>query len=121
MLGLVGWALFIVCGGCGLGALPISCIAGFIFRQRIMTAQEFVEIKESLRRRSEKMIEMGEQLLEAQDEGRLVSRKDVRLYKDYQKAVYDIEEKWKITRSQLHINSFVVLKPIMKLIFGLLL
>lgn len=119
-LSIVGWFAFVVCGGMGLAALPLSCIAAFVKRERIMTGSEWMEIKNALKNRTERMIEIGEKLLEAQDQQAL-SRKDVRLFKDYQKAVYDIEKKWKITKNQLNENSFFVLKPILCLIIGIIL
>ena len=82
-----------------------------------MSGEEFMRIKNELRDRSKRMVEMGEKLLEAQDQGTL-SRTDVRVFNDYKKAVYAIEKQWKITHEQLDQNSLVILWPIAKLISG---
>ena len=120
LLSVAGWAVFVTCGGCGLSALPIGCIAAFVFRERLMSGEEFIQIKAQLQTRSAKMIEMGEKLMEAQDMGK-VGRKEVKLFQDYKKACYAIEEKWRITRTQLDQSALVVLKPIFQLICGIIL
>lgn len=79
-----------------------------------------MKIKNELRDRSKRMVEMGEKLLEAQDQGTL-SRKDVRMFNDYKRAVFAIEKQWKITHEQLDQNSLVILWPIAKLIIGIFL
>lgn len=120
LLSVAGWLVFIVCGGCGLAALPVSCILSFRFRERLMSGEDFMKIKNELRDRSKRMVEMGEKLLEAQDQGTL-SRKDVRMFNDYKRAVFAIEKQWKITHEQLDQNSLVILWPIAKLIIGIFL
>ncbi len=120
LLSTGGWFIFVVCGGCGLGALPVSCIMSCIRKERLMSGEQFMKIKNELRVRSERMVEVGQKLLEAQDQG-VLSRKDIRMFNDYRKAVYAIEKQWKITHEQLDKNSLVVLKPIMQLIIGIFL
>src|SRR5687767_5606002 len=92
---MVGYLVFIICGGWGLTALPVQLIKNFIFKPRRIHADEFARQKIAIMNKSEKLIELGQKLQEAQERGRL-KRSEIRIFKDFKEATYRLESDWNI-------------------------
>lgn len=68
LMAWLGWFFFAIFGGVGLAALPLDLILGFINRPRHMNPEEYAEVKESLQKRVNEMVDMGEKMKREHDE-----------------------------------------------------
>jgi LMBR1 domain-containing protein 1 len=115
----IGYLILIVCGGWGLTALPVQLIKNFIFKPRRVHADEFARQKIAIQNKSERLIEIGRQLQEAQDSGRL-KRSQVRVLKDFKEATYRLENDWNILHKSFYQAGGSVILPYISLILGIL-
>ncbi|KAL0476845.1 lipocalin-interacting membrane receptor [Acrasis kona] len=115
---MVGYLVFVICGGWGLSALPVSCIKAFITKPKRVKGPEFATAKEKYKNRIEQLIEIGQKLQEAQDNGR-VKPKDALLYNDFRDATYKIENDWKILHKSYFDLGGSVIFPFIQLLLGI--
>lgn len=40
LVSLVGWLAFVLCGGCGMTAMPIECILKFVRKPKRITPEQ---------------------------------------------------------------------------------
>jgi LMBR1 domain-containing protein 1 len=120
LVSVFGHLVFIVCGGFGLTALPVSLIKAFIDKPRRVRGEEFLERKSLITERSEKLIEIGKRLTESQEKG-LATRADRATYKEFQAATYQLENDWKVLHSSYFDAGGSIIYPFIKLICGIVL
>lgn len=96
-----GWLIFVVCGGCGMSALPIMLILACIKKPRRIKMDEFVIQQKVFAIRANNLIEAGKKIEELRKQPRARTNvKTVRLYQDFKKAVYRCEEEYKFVKTQ---------------------
>jgi LMBR1 domain-containing protein 1 len=115
---MVGYLIFVICGGWGLTALPVSLIKAFITRPKRITGVQFQDNKAALRTKLEQLIEIGQKLQEAQDSD-LLKAKDAILFNDFKDATYKIENDWKILHKSYFDLGGSVIFPFIQLIAGI--
>lgn len=115
---VVGYLVFVVCGGWGLSALPVSLIKAFIFKPKRIKGHEFADAKVKLQTKLEKLIEIGQKLQEAQDTGN-IKAKDAMLFNDFKDATYKIENDWRILHKSYFDLGGSVIFPFIQLIGGI--
>lgn len=93
LISLVGWGLFIVCGGCGMTALPVGCITSFIYRPRRLTLKEYSRLKTAVNKRTNELMEIGQEIEERQKSGK-GKRKTRKMYNMFKQAVLQLETDW---------------------------
>ncbi|KAL0482739.1 LIMR family protein [Acrasis kona] len=96
-----GWLVFVICGGCGMSAIPISLILACIKKPKRIKMDEFVMQQKKFAVRANNLIEAGKKVedLRRQPGGR-TNLKTVRLYQDFKRAVYQCEEEYLIVKTQ---------------------
>jgi LMBR1 domain-containing protein 1 len=108
LMAWIGWFFFAVFGGIGLSALPMDFILSFVNRPKHMNPEEFAEAKESIQKRVNEMVEIGEQLKREREEREKMgdaarkswfsaeARKDARTerntMREFKAAVYILEQ-----------------------------
>lgn len=122
VLNLVGWIIFIVLGGCGLTSLPLELIKAFIFRPVRMRSEEFLEAKRKMQEKTEKMIQIGQQIQEKRNNGEITSRniKHVKLMNDFKEAALRLEHDWRIIHKRFYAAGGSVIVPWIQLFAGII-
>lgn len=98
---IAGWFVFIICGGCGMSALPIMLILACIKKPKRIKMDEFTLEQKKFAIRANNLIEAGKKVEQLRKEPRArTNLKTVRLYQDFKKAVYQCEEEYKFVKTQ---------------------
>lgn len=118
-IAFAGWITFALLGGCGLTALPVTCIKACICKPKRIRSNEFVDMKVAIMKRAERLIELGNQIEEKRDEGEL-GRKDIRLYNEFKEAVYIVERDWENLEKSYYRAGGSVIIPIIQMIAGII-
>jgi LMBR1 domain-containing protein 1 len=96
-----GWFVFIICGGCGMSALPIMLILACIKKPKRIKMDEFQLEQKKFAIRANNLIEAGKKVELLRKEPRARTNvKTIRLYQDFKKAVYQCEEEYKFVKTQ---------------------
>lgn len=119
-ISLIGWALFATLGGCGLTALPVTCIKACICKPKRIRSDEFVDMKVAIMKRAERLIELGAQIEEKRDEG-VLGRKDIRFFNEFKEAVYLVERDWENLEKSFYEAGGSVIIPIVQFVAGVVL
>jgi LMBR1 domain-containing protein 1 len=121
LINVFGWIVFLILGGCGLTALPLELIKSFIFRPKRIRADEYIKLKEELKKKAERMIEVGMKIQQKKEAGELSTsnRKHRALLKDFQLATEKIEEDWNRINTSFYQGGGLVLVVAFKLFLGI--
>lgn len=96
-LSILGWLGFVVCTGCGMSSLPISCLCAFRGKPPKMEEGEFKSQQKLFAARAEKLIEVGQKVNDLRKKSRL-SRKSINAYREFKQAVNDTDDDWKFVK-----------------------
>ncbi|KAL0483421.1 hypothetical protein AKO1_014756 [Acrasis kona] len=113
-----GYTIFIVCGGFGLSATPVALIMSFVRRPTRLRANEFLDAKAIITKRSERLLEVGKKLMDAQESGASRSE-DRKTYKEFQQATYTLENDWKTVHMSFFDGGGSIILHSLKLIVGI--
>eukprot|EP00698_Gefionella_okellyi_P000768 TRINITY_DN1068_c1_g2_i1.p1 TRINITY_DN1068_c1_g2~~TRINITY_DN1068_c1_g2_i1.p1 ORF type:complete len:515 (+),score=104.60 TRINITY_DN1068_c1_g2_i1:64-1545(+) len=86
LLTWIGWALFVLFGGIGLGALPMDLINDWRTRPKdLKNSKEgqtkYIKMRTNLRERAKNLIEEGQRLKREEDEGKKHPRRKLNAYR----------------------------------------
>jgi hypothetical protein len=73
-----------------------------------------------IQKKTEKMIEIGERIVDGQDTGSLKGPKYRQLMKDFKKSTLEIEEEWDLINRSFYLAGGSVIIPILRLVFAIL-
>ncbi len=119
ILCIFGWLALLLLGGCGLTATPSLNIKAIISRPKKVSSSDFVDLKYKLMLKSEQLIDVGNKIMEAQEDGK-VSRANVALYNDFKQATQQVEKDWKTLETRFYLQGGSIVLPIIQLIFGII-
>lgn len=96
-LSILGWLGFVVCTGCGMSSLPLTCLCAFRGKPAKMEEGEYKNQQKLFAARAEKLIEVGQKVNDLRKKQRL-SRKAINAYREFKQAVNDTEDDWKFVK-----------------------
>jgi len=116
-----GWLIFVICGGCGMSAIPIALILACIKKPKRIKIDEFVIQQKKFAVRANNLIEAGKKVesLRRQPGGR-TNLKTVRLYQDFKRSVYQCEEEYLMVKTQFEKGGGSIILYGLALILGIL-
>lgn len=96
LLSLAGWFCLLICGGCGLTAVPLELILWFVYRPKKISKSEFIEQQKKYAARAHKLIEIGKRLDDLRKQpGNRAKPKSIRSYRAFKDAVYQLDDDFK--------------------------
>jgi LMBR1 domain-containing protein 1 len=115
-----GWVVFLLLGGCGMWSLPIELIKTFVYRPKRLKSEEFILLKDQVMRKTEKMIELGNKIQEAKDEGKFKGKKNQQLLKDFRESTLALEDHWEVIQTSFYQGGGKIILPYCYLLLGII-
>lgn len=96
ILSIGGWLAFVICGGCGMSALPLNCILMFCKKPPRIDKDEFERQQKLYAIRADKLISIGLKLDDKRkNRVERLKPKNIRQFREFKEAVKDLEDDWK--------------------------
>ncbi|KAL0477771.1 LIMR family protein [Acrasis kona] len=117
VINVLGYFILVVNGGWGLTALPVQLFKDFLNRPKRIHHEEFSRQKEVVINKSEKLIEIGRALQDAQENGKL-KRGEIKLLKDFKEASVTLEKDWDVLHTSFYQGGGSIVLPYIWLILS---
>lgn len=118
-LSILGWIGFVICTGCGMSSLPLSCLLAFCKKPKKMEETEYKIQQKLFAQRAEKLIEVGQKVNDLRKKNRLAP-KAIRAYRDFKQAVNDTEEDWQFVKEAFENGGGSIFPYLFATIFGVI-
>jgi LMBR1 domain-containing protein 1 len=139
LMAFIGWFFFALFGGIGLAAVPMDFIRSFTGRPKHMTPEEFQEATESIHKRVNDLVDIGEDIKKEREERskieatsggissffsaekRKIVSNDKKTLKEFKAAVYILEKDVEdFTAASATMEKYNPLAPYISLLMGII-